>query len=106
MNPVFRIGQGWDVHALVPGRPLVIGGVQIPFALGLLGHSDADVLLHAIYCNPYRISLKWIELNAFNGYVAIDITRCSELHYLLRCIVLQPDSELGLCFDYAEAEFC
>ncbi len=48
MNPVFRIGQGWDVHALVPGRPLVIGGVQIPFALGLLGHLDADVLLHAI----------------------------------------------------------
>ena len=48
MNPVFRIGQGWDVHALVPGRPLVIGGVQIPFALGLLGHSDADVLLHSI----------------------------------------------------------
>ena len=48
MNPVFRIGQGWDVHALVPGRPLVLGGVQIPFALGLLGHSDADVLLHAI----------------------------------------------------------
>ena len=48
MNPVFRIGQGWDVHALVPGRPLVIGGVQIPFALGLLGHSDADVLCHAI----------------------------------------------------------
>jgi len=48
MNPVFRIGQGWDVHALVPGRPLVIGGVHIPHSLGLLGHSDADVLLHAI----------------------------------------------------------
>jgi 2-C-methyl-D-erythritol 2,4-cyclodiphosphate synthase len=44
----FRIGEGWDVHALVAGRKLVIGGVQIPFALGLLGHSDADVLLHAI----------------------------------------------------------
>ena len=44
----FRIGEGWDVHALVPGRPLVIGGVTIPFHLGLLGHSDADVLLHAI----------------------------------------------------------
>jgi 2-C-methyl-D-erythritol 2,4-cyclodiphosphate synthase len=43
-----RIGEGWDVHALVPGRPLVIGGVTIPFSLGLLGHSDADVLLHAI----------------------------------------------------------
>ncbi|MBU4520445.1 MAG: 2-C-methyl-D-erythritol 2,4-cyclodiphosphate synthase [Gammaproteobacteria bacterium] len=44
----FRIGEGWDVHALVPGRPLIIGGVTIPHAMGLLGHSDADVLLHAI----------------------------------------------------------
>ncbi|WP_119966883.1 2-C-methyl-D-erythritol 2,4-cyclodiphosphate synthase [Simplicispira lacusdiani] len=44
----FRIGEGWDVHALVPGRRLVIGGVNIPHSAGLLGHSDADVLLHAI----------------------------------------------------------
>ncbi|WP_404303210.1 2-C-methyl-D-erythritol 2,4-cyclodiphosphate synthase [Alicycliphilus denitrificans] len=44
----FRIGEGWDVHALVPGRRLVIGGVDIPHSMGLLGHSDADVLLHAI----------------------------------------------------------
>ena len=44
----FRIGEGWDVHALVSGRKLILGGVEIPFALGLLGHSDADVLLHAI----------------------------------------------------------
>jgi 2-C-methyl-D-erythritol 2,4-cyclodiphosphate synthase len=43
-----RIGQGFDVHALVEGRPLVIGGVQIPSEKGLAGHSDADVLLHAI----------------------------------------------------------
>jgi 2-C-methyl-D-erythritol 2,4-cyclodiphosphate synthase len=43
-----RIGQGFDVHALVPGRKLVIGGVDIPYARGLQGHSDADVLLHAI----------------------------------------------------------
>jgi 2-C-methyl-D-erythritol 2,4-cyclodiphosphate synthase len=43
-----RIGEGWDVHALVPGRPLILGGVLIPHRLGLLGHSDADVLLHAI----------------------------------------------------------
>ena len=43
-----RVGEGWDTHALVPGRRLVIGGVVIPFHLGLLGHSDADVLLHAI----------------------------------------------------------
>ncbi|HXD40779.1 MAG TPA: 2-C-methyl-D-erythritol 2,4-cyclodiphosphate synthase [Ramlibacter sp.] len=44
----FRIGQGWDLHALVPGRKLIIGGVEVPFERGLLGHSDADVLLHAI----------------------------------------------------------
>lgn len=43
-----RVGQGFDVHALVEGRPLIMGGVTIPFAKGLLGHSDADVLLHAI----------------------------------------------------------
>ena len=43
-----RIGQGYDVHALVAGRRLVIGGVEIPHAKGLAGHSDADVLLHAI----------------------------------------------------------
>jgi 2-C-methyl-D-erythritol 2,4-cyclodiphosphate synthase len=43
-----RVGQGFDVHALVPGRKLVIGGVPIPYGKGLEGHSDADVLLHAI----------------------------------------------------------
>ncbi len=43
-----RIGEGWDVHALVPGRILILGGVEIPHTAGLLGHSDADVLLHAI----------------------------------------------------------
>ena len=43
-----RIGEGWDTHALVEGRALILGGVHIPFAKGLLGHSDADVLLHAI----------------------------------------------------------
>ncbi len=43
-----RIGEGWDVHALVEGRPLVLGGVTIPHTKGLLGHSDADALLHAI----------------------------------------------------------
>ena len=46
--PLFRIGEGWDVHALVPGRPLVLGGVTIAHTHGLPGHSDADALLHAI----------------------------------------------------------
>jgi 2-C-methyl-D-erythritol 2,4-cyclodiphosphate synthase len=45
---MIRIGQGFDVHALVPGRRLIVGGVDIPHDKGLLGHSDADVLLHAI----------------------------------------------------------
>jgi 2-C-methyl-D-erythritol 2,4-cyclodiphosphate synthase len=44
----FKIGEGWDIHALVPNRKLILGGVEIDFHLGLLGHSDADVLLHAI----------------------------------------------------------
>ena len=44
----FRIGEGWDIHALVEGRKLMLGGVEVPFSKGLLGHSDADALLHAI----------------------------------------------------------
>lgn len=48
MSNDIRVGEGWDTHALVPGRALVLGGVSIPFDRGLLGHSDADALLHAI----------------------------------------------------------
>lgn len=48
MKTAFRVGQGYDVHALTPGRKLLLGGVEIPYHLGLLGHSDADALLHAI----------------------------------------------------------
>ena len=48
MSGDLRVGQGFDVHALVSGRPLIIGGVTVPYEKGLLGHSDADVLLHAI----------------------------------------------------------
>ncbi|HYR25604.1 MAG TPA: 2-C-methyl-D-erythritol 2,4-cyclodiphosphate synthase [Aquabacterium sp.] len=46
--PLIRVGEGWDTHALVTGRPLILGGVTIPHTHGLLGHSDADALLHAI----------------------------------------------------------
>ena len=48
MNAPWRIGEGWDIHALVEGRPLVLGGVTIAHTHGLLGHSDADALCHAI----------------------------------------------------------
>ena len=47
-GPAFRIGEGWDTHALVAGRPLILGGVTLPHTHGLLGHSDADALSHAI----------------------------------------------------------
>jgi 2-C-methyl-D-erythritol 2,4-cyclodiphosphate synthase len=48
MNAPLRVGEGWDTHALVAGRPLILGGVRIEHSHGLLGHSDADALLHAI----------------------------------------------------------
>jgi 2-C-methyl-D-erythritol 2,4-cyclodiphosphate synthase len=48
VSPRPRVGEGWDIHALVEGRPLVLGGVVVPHTHGLLGHSDADALLHAI----------------------------------------------------------
>jgi 2-C-methyl-D-erythritol 2,4-cyclodiphosphate synthase len=47
-SPAFRIGQGWDTHRIEPGRPLILGGVEIPSEFGLAGHSDADVLFHAV----------------------------------------------------------
>ena len=47
-GPQFRVGMGYDVHRLVEGRPLILGGIQVPFELGLDGHSDADVLLHVV----------------------------------------------------------
>ena len=47
-QPRMRIGEGWDIHALVEGRPLILGGVEVPHTHGLLGHSDADALCHAI----------------------------------------------------------
>jgi 2-C-methyl-D-erythritol 2,4-cyclodiphosphate synthase len=57
----FRIGQGYDCHALVEGRKLIIGGVTIPHSTGLLGHSDADVLLHA----PIHVSCCGRRSNAW-----------------------------------------
>lgn len=48
MNPEIRVGTGYDVHRLVPGRKLILGGAEIPYSLGLDGHSDADVLSHAL----------------------------------------------------------
>jgi 2-C-methyl-D-erythritol 2,4-cyclodiphosphate synthase len=56
-----RIGQGTDIHRLIDGRPLWLGGVRIPFSQGLLGHSDGDVVLHAI-CDPRYAGIASAEL--------------------------------------------
>src|SRR6218665_2481390 len=72
-----RIGEGWDVHALVPGRRLVIGGVELehPMGLGLLGHSDADVLLHAITEAPRRVRAAGYEIGNIDSTVVAQAPR-------------------------------
>ena len=62
-----RVGMGYDVHKLVKDRKLIMGGVEIPYELGLLGHSDADVLLHAIM-DALLCSCTWRYRKAFPGY--------------------------------------
>lgn len=56
---MLKIGQGFDLHKLVPGRKLILGGVEIPSENGLLGHSDADVLIHAIIDALIRCGSHW-----------------------------------------------
>ena len=63
-----RIGMGYDMHRLVSGRRLILGGVEIPFEKGLLGHSDADVLTHAICDAPFRCSGFGRYRLPFSGY--------------------------------------
>lgn len=63
-----RIGMGYDVHKLVEGRKLILGGVEIPYEKGLLGHSDADVLLHAIMDALLGAAALGGYREAFSGY--------------------------------------
>ena len=68
-----RIGHGYDVHRLVEGRPLILGGVKVPFEKGLLGHSDADVLAHAVMdavLGAAAMAIVSIPLNYFLTYPA------------------------------------
>ena len=87
---MLRIGHGFDVHRLVPDRPLVLGGVVIPFHLGLLGHSDADVLTHAV-CDAILGALALGDIgrhfpDSDPAYRGID-----SLHLLDRVIALAED---------------
>ena len=69
-----RIGHGYDVHRLVAGRPLILGGVEIPWEKGLLGHSDADVLTHAVREFP---QLRSNLFHCFKTFVQFQDCRCS-----------------------------
>jgi len=66
-DSVMRIGQGFDVHAFAPDRRLVLGGVEVPFEKGLAGHSDADVLIHAVF--HCMIALHHSPITFFASYV-------------------------------------
>ena len=68
MNGLMRVGMGYDVHKLTEGRKLILGGVDIPWEKGLLGHSDADVLIHAIMDALLGAALLWRYRKAFSGY--------------------------------------
>ena len=67
-----RIGHGYDVHRLVEGRPLILGGVEIPYDLGLLGHSDAYVALHAFM----DVLLGFVSLIAIGNLLPDTVERC------------------------------
>ena len=83
-----RIGHGYDVHQLVAGRALILGGVKIPYEQGLLGHSDADVLLHAVSAHianiGHRIRIAIFRLLLF----ILFIIRCHKYILLCRLIVV------------------
>ena len=82
-----RIGHGYDVHRLVPDRPLVLGGVTVPFSSGLLGHSDADVLLHAI-CDSL---LGALALGDIGKHFPDD---CEEYKGINSCILLAKTAQM------------
>ncbi len=83
-----RIGHGYDVHRLVSGRPCIIGGVNIPFELGLDGHSDADVLTHAVMDSPCSARSR----SAISAGIFRIPTRVTRARTASRCCVTLPRS--------------
>jgi 2-C-methyl-D-erythritol 2,4-cyclodiphosphate synthase len=92
----FRIGQGYDVHALVPGRPLIIGGVTIPYERGLLGHSDADVLLHAITDAIFGAAAMGDIGRHFSDTDANSLARIAGFYCVSVLLALKPPDFLSL----------
>ncbi|OQY19249.1 MAG: 2-C-methyl-D-erythritol 2,4-cyclodiphosphate synthase [Desulfobacteraceae bacterium 4572_35.1] len=87
----FRIGHGYDVHRLVSGRKLVLGGVEIPHELGLLGHSDADVLLHAV-CDAILGAIGCGDIGHHFPDSAAEFKDISSLKLLARVIITASNS--------------
>ncbi len=90
-----RVGFGYDVHRLVPGRPLILGGIEIPYELGLLGHSDADVLLHAI-CDAMLGAAALGDIGAHFPDADPEFKDISSLVLLYRTAALLPGRGLHL----------
>ncbi len=84
---MIRIGHGYDVHQLVPERPLILGGISVPHNLGLLGHSDADVLLHAV-CDAILGALALGDLGRHFPDTAAEFKDISSTELLRRVISL------------------
>jgi 2-C-methyl-D-erythritol 2,4-cyclodiphosphate synthase len=86
-----RIGSGYDVHRLVSGRPLILGGVAVPFEKGLLGHSDADVLTHAV-CDALLGALGLGDLGRHFPDTSAAFKDISSLLLLRRCVELMQQA--------------
>jgi 2-C-methyl-D-erythritol 2,4-cyclodiphosphate synthase len=95
-NIAFRVGTGFDVHRLVSGRRLVLGGVDIPFSMGLDGHSDADVLLHAI-CDAILGALALGDIGFHFPNTDERWKDCDSTVFLRECARLAKEAGYGIC---------
>jgi 2-C-methyl-D-erythritol 2,4-cyclodiphosphate synthase len=86
-----RIGSGYDTHRLVSGRPLILGGVEIPFAKGLSGHSDADVLTHAV-CDALLGALGLGDIGRHFPDTSMEFRGISSIKLLERCVDLMQQA--------------
>ncbi len=91
----FRIGHGYDVHKLVPNRRLIIGGVEIPHTLGLLGHSDADVLVHAVM-DAVLGALALGDIGRHFPDTSEEFSGISSMHLLTRVAKMMKENGYGV----------
>jgi 2-C-methyl-D-erythritol 2,4-cyclodiphosphate synthase len=90
-HPQFRVGQGWDSHRIESGRPLILGGVRIPCEFGLAGHSDADVLFHAL-TDAILGALALGDIGTHFPDTATEWKGASSIDFLRHAVMLARDS--------------